>query len=284
MGLTFPKFGLEFLLIRILITIGQETSKWDEKNLCLYTNFGGHPIDDTGFNPPNVKIDVAKMEVTSLKDDTSRPTQKYKRQILYNSDIALHYYGYIQVEYHSNAFSIFLENKGNRFVRIDRPDWPESKSGTATAKIYRIGQSDNDYQTEITLTLPYKALPFQYILSGNYFLVIGDGDDPRALSIYNIKTGEEKHLALEDFLPEEMIAEMLPKDGSRHPKIRTRYFYGFHSRHRWAGSALLEKNKDGDICVYTNGTFGYYTPPNVEINLKKMTVTLLGYNEEESEK
>ncbi|MDA7951758.1 MAG: hypothetical protein MPJ24_09760 [Pirellulaceae bacterium] len=258
--------------------------RWDEENLCLYTNYGGHPFEQhSKFNPPNVKIDVAKMEVTLLPDDD----EKLRMVEQPNEEDLV---GYFYEDLHGSLFDVVFSSY-DLFARVERPDWPQKQDGVATAYIYHYQEETKEYAKIKTLKLPYTSLPFRYILHGwTYFVVLGDGSDPRALSIYNIKTGKEKHFALEDFLPEEMIAGKLLRDGSHtyygsdYPKIRTQYTFGFHPRHRWTGRVSYYNNKEGDLCYTPSYRLGGYKPPNVEINLIKMTVTLLGYDEEESKK
>ncbi|MDA7950219.1 MAG: hypothetical protein MPJ24_01935 [Pirellulaceae bacterium] len=267
--------------------------KWDESNLCLYTNYGGHPIDDTGFNPPNVKIDIAKMEVTLLDDDPAQ--MAYESE--YSPARADNYINTIIMrDLRGDQFDIIRSSNNCGFARIERPDWPRKKEGIATAYIYHYQDEIKEYVKIKTLKIPYTSLPFHYLLLGEmeYFLVIGDGDDPRAVSMYNLVTGKEKFFALKDFLPKEMIAgRWVQRDGvispsyygSEHPKVRTRYVLGMYARHRWTGNIHQSwKGKSTPNCVYSSGALRNYIPPKIEINLKKMTVTLLGYNEEESEK
>ncbi|MDA7952149.1 MAG: hypothetical protein MPJ24_11765 [Pirellulaceae bacterium] len=274
--------------------------QWDEENLCLYTNSGGGflrfaerislvgpPIMKNGvFNPPNIKIDVAKVEVTLLEDDPEKSRPQLMRDPPYMEDRLLH----------GDNFDLSLAGDSGEeksFLRIERPDWPKKQYGVATLYAYRYQEETKEYAKVKTLKLPYTSLPFEYYFYKDCVVVIGDGDDRRALSFYNIKTGEERHFALEDFLPEEMIAgkqlegeRMLRYThyGSDFPKVRTQYTFDFHPRHRWAGSSLRhDTNKKGDICIYHITRDGY-SPADVEICLTKMTVTLLGYDEEESEK
>ena len=232
--------------------------------------------------PPNIKIDIANLKVELLEDDLSKI-----KKFGWNAPDAVSYYSLYSSQYsmlHGNLFDIVLgysdshpdTDSPTSFARIERPDWPRKQDGNATARIYQYHPEQGSYQIHRTLQIPYTSLPFKYELSGDRFLVIGDGDDPRAISFYNLSTGESKYYALDDILSKEMIAGRQWQEGnaiyvryygSRFPKVRTRYVSGsFHSRHQWLGDGLNFKG------------------PNVEIDLDKMTVTLLGYDEEESEK